>query len=336
VKPLDLLGLQLDLLETIGSGESAPALLLFQLPGEVISLGRYHLYGGPAAGGGVAAYRRLTGGRIINPGAGWVGCALILPSRTAGLTRRDAALRPEQVMNRYARGAIAAVRALGADCFYPGRDAITCAGRELAMCTFEETAGGALLFETYIALDRGLDSLPSEMDRFDPEGNLSCRLYDRETCTCLARELGRPIGFEELAGHLEAGYGAIFGAARQRDLTTAQQAAAGKQASKLEARWLSGRAPDPSLRLVGRQSIQLGSIETRLAAPGDHIERIEFYGDFIADCAGLNQFEQTLAGKRLDLMTLTAAAIQTYGDGAHFILGCGDLTNLARLILKAS
>ena len=77
-------------------------------------------------------------------------------------------------------------------------------------------------------------------------------------------------------------------------------------------------------------------MEARLAVAGDRIERIEFYGDFIANSAGLIQFEQNLAAKRLDLMTLTGAALQVYGDGSNFILGCGDLSNLARLILKAS
>ena len=178
VKPLDLLGLQLHLLDTVKSGETAPVVLLFQLPGETISLGRYHLYHGPASRGGIGAYRRLTGGRIINQGTGWTACSLILPSRTAALSERDARLRPDQVMNRYARGAIAGLRTLGIDCFYPGRDAITSAGRELAMCTFEENADGALLFELFIADGRGLDSLPLDMERFDPEGSLSCQLYD--------------------------------------------------------------------------------------------------------------------------------------------------------------
>ncbi len=335
VDPLDLLGLQLHLLHTVKSGDTAPVLLIFQLPGEIISLGRYHLYDGPASRGAISAYRRLTGGRIINQGAGWIGCSLILPSRTAALSERDAKLRPDQVMNRYARGAIAGLRALGIDCFYPGRDAITCAGRELAMCTFEESAGGALLFELFIAAGRSLDSLPLDLERFDPDGSLSCQLYQAQTCTCLTRELGRTFSFEELAAHLETGYRSAFGGARRRDLTAAEMAAAGRQVSGL-AQWLRGRRPDPSLILVGRLSIQLGAMEARVAAAGDRIERIELYGDFIANSAGLTQFEQNLAAKRRDLMTLTAAAIQVYGDGSNFILGCGDLNNLVRLILKAS
>ncbi|HKD65282.1 MAG TPA: lipoate protein ligase C-terminal domain-containing protein [Candidatus Binataceae bacterium] len=335
VKPLELLGLQSHLLDTVKGGGTAPVLLIFQISGSVISLGRYHLYSGPASRCEISAYRRLTGGRIINPGAGWIGCALIAPSRTAMLDERDNKLRPERVMNRYTRGAMAALRALGVDCFYPGRDAITSSGRELAMCTFEEDAAGALLFELFIAVERGLETLPFEMERFDPDGALACRLYDAQTCTCLARELGRSPGFDELAGHLEAGYRSLLRGTRRRELTAAEAAAASAPVSKL-ARGLFGRQPDPSLSLTGRLGIQLGFIEAHLAPSEERIERIEFYGDFIANSAGLTRFEQSLAGQRLDLMTLTSVALQTYGDGSNFILGCGDLSNLARLILKAS
>src|SRR5579871_2058017 len=136
LRPAQLLAVQTHLLEAAAGG--GPVLLLFQLTDNIISLGRYHIYGGPQARGGISAYRRLTGGRIITGGRGWTGCSIVSPSRTAPLSERDARLRPEQVMNRYVRGAIAAIRDLGADCFYPGRDAITCNGRELALCTFEE------------------------------------------------------------------------------------------------------------------------------------------------------------------------------------------------------
>jgi hypothetical protein len=43
-----------------------------------------------------------------------------------------------------------------------------------------------------------------------------------------------------------------------------------------------------------------------------------------------------LAGQNLDLMTLAAAAMRTYGDGSNFFLGCGDLSNIARLLHGAS
>ncbi|MGO9059301.1 MAG: lipoyl protein ligase domain-containing protein [Candidatus Binataceae bacterium] len=335
--PPDLLvGLQLHLLDIITSGRCAAALLLYQFQEKVVSIGRYHPYRGPAERAGITAYRRLTGGRIINPGPRWLGCSLMLPSRAALLGERDARLRPEQVMNRYTRGAMAGLRDLGADCFYPGRDAITCNRREVAMCTFEESASGALLFEMFIALEEGLESLPADLERFDPEGALTCPMYTNATSTTLSEELKRGVSFEETAQRLEAGYGSVFGGARRRDLTSAETAAAGGQISALGAQWLHHRWPDPSLNLAARASIQLGMMEARLAVAEDKVERVALYGDFIANASGLTTFEQNLAGQRLDLMTVSAIALQTYEDGSNFLLGCGDLTNLARLILKAS
>jgi lipoate-protein ligase A len=340
LEPATLPGLQIHLLDTIGQHDAEAILLLFQIPGEVISIGRYHLYPGPETRGGITGYRRLTGGRIINPAAGWICCSLLLPSRRAfpggdgQRAGRMPALRPDQVMNRGARGAIAALRAMGADCFYPGRDAITCAGRELAMCTFEESSAGALLFELFIATQRGLGVLPSQMERFDPGGCLRCRFDTPATCTNLAQELGRIPDFGELADRLAAGYRQQFGSARSRELTQSEMAAAQTKAAELT-HWLAGRQPASSLDLIGRQSIQLGSMEVRLAATEGRIDRAEFYGDFIANSSALARFEQSLEGQRLDLMTLTSAALQTYGDGSNFILGCGDLTNIARLVLSA-
>jgi len=336
VEPPALLGLQLYPLDAVSRGDCAPVLLLYRLQGKVISIGRYHLYDGPPSRGGIKAYRRLTGGRIINAGDGWLGCSLIAPSRTGLLPERDAHLRPDQVMNRYARGAIAGIRAVGADCFYPGRDAITCSRREIAICTFEETVTGALLFELFIAIGRGLDSLPSDTDCFDPGGVLTCPLYTGETASTIARELGHEVSLAQTIEHIAEGYAATFAGIQRRDLTGAETAAAHERSTAPGAQWLCDRKPDSALNLVGRASIQLGFMEARLALSGERIERIALSGDFIANSPGLAEFEQRLAGQRLDLMTLTAAAAQTYSDGAKFILGCGDLSNLAALIVKAS
>ncbi len=331
LEPERLLALQFHFLQQVKAEGGAPLLLVFELAGQTLALGRYHLYDGACERGAVRAYRRLTGGRIINPGAGWIGCSLILPGR-ASLSASQR-LRPEQVMNRCTRGAMAALRAMGVDCFYPGRDAITCGGRELAMCTFEEDQDGALLFELFIAARSGLEALPSQMERFDPAGALSCGFYTAETSTCLARETRGGFGFEEIAEQLAAGYRNQFGSARDRALTSSETAAAQTRAPQLTD-WFE-RRPDPALTHVARQGIQLGSMEARMAVSGETIERVELAGDFIANSPGLARFQRSLAGQRLDLMTLTAVAIQTYRDGSNFILGCGDLTNVARLILSA-
>ncbi|MGC1398828.1 lipoyl protein ligase domain-containing protein, partial [Candidatus Binatus sp.] len=111
--PDDLLGLELHLLDAVARRETAPVLLIYASPGRAISIGHYHLYGGPAERDGINVMRRLTGGRVVGAGQGWLGLALILPTRTALLKEDVTRLKPDQIMNRYARGLLSGMRALG-------------------------------------------------------------------------------------------------------------------------------------------------------------------------------------------------------------------------------
>ena len=178
IAPDDLLGLQLHFLDAVATRETLPVLLIYSSVGRAVSIGRYHLYRGPVERDGINVMRRLTGGRVVGAGQGWLGLVLILPTRTALLKEDDARLKPDQIMNRYARGLLSAMRALGIDCFYPGRDAITFERREIAMCTFETNAAGAMLFEAAVAHNRGMEELVHDLERIDPDGALSCRMYD--------------------------------------------------------------------------------------------------------------------------------------------------------------
>ena len=197
--PDDLLGLELHFLDAVARLETPPVLLIYASPGRSISIGRYHLYCGPRERDGISVTRRLTGGRVVGAGQGWLGLALILPTRTALLKEDTTRLKPEQIMNRYARGILTALRALGVDCFYPGRDAITFEQREIAMCTFETDAAGAMLFEAFVAHNRGMEELVHDLERIDPDGALSCRMYDAASATKVVRELARDISFDDLA-----------------------------------------------------------------------------------------------------------------------------------------
>ena len=222
--PDDLLGLELHFLDAIGARETAPVLLIYASPGRLVSIGRYHLYGGPAERDGINVMRRLTGGRVVGAGQGWLGLALILPTRTALLKEEVTRLKPDQIMNRYARGILTAMRAIGVECFYPGRDAITFERREIAMCTFETDAAGAMLFEASIAHNRGMEELVHDLERIDPDGALSCRMYDAASATKVVRELARDISFEELADAIASGYGNTLGETRRRELTAVETA----------------------------------------------------------------------------------------------------------------
>jgi len=335
---LELLGLQSYFLETVKAGRSAPVLLTYGLAGKTVSLGRYHLYSGPDSHQGINVYRRLTGGRITGAGDGWLGCVLILPSRDALAPQKIPGLKPEQVMNRYVRGVLTGLRNIGVDGFYPGRDAVTAGRRDLAICSFETDSSGALLFETVIAVERGLETLAYDLDLLDSNGILTSPMYSAETVTALARELGHNLPAEQLARTIEAGYETLMTQVTRRQLTAEERSQAKSRGNALAARgWLTDRRPDPSLTLVGRERIQLGFAEAHLAVDAAGIiERIKMAGDLIANSGGLAEFERELIGKRLDLVSVSAAVAKIYANGANYILGAGDLTNISRIIMKAS
>ena len=333
----ELLGLQSYFLEAVRTGRCAPVLITYRLAGRLVALGRYHLYAGPESNREVGIYRRLTGGRIVGAGQGWLGCALILPSRDS-LLPQGLPLKPEQVLNRHLRGTLAGLRKLGVDCFYPGRDAITIDRREFAISSFETDSSGAFLLETFLAIDRGLQHLVDDLELLDPDGALTAPMYGADRVTTLARELGRQIAAEDIVKAIEAGHESLLEQVRRRELTDQEGAETKSRGADLAARgWLTSRKRDPTLTLAGRERIQLGFAEAYLALDvTNEIDRIVIAGDLIANSAGLEQFERELRGKPLDLVSVSAAVAKTYADGANYVLGIGDLTNLTRVIMKAS
>jgi lipoate-protein ligase A len=336
--PDDLLGLELHFLDAVGRRETPPLLLLYASPGRSISIGRYHLFGGPPERDGINVTRRLTGGRVVGAGQGWMGLALILPTRTALLKEDATRLKPDQIMNRYARGILTAMRALGVDCFYPGRDAITFDQREIAMCTFETDAAGAMLFEASIAHNRGMEELVHDLERIDPDGALSCRMYDAASATKVVRELNRDISFDELAGAIASGYRSSLGETRRRELSALETAQAQHRGRALaDSNWLHGQFAGSPMTLRNRTASQLGAIEVAIALAADRtIEAARLSGDFIANSPAIGELENQLRGRALDLPSIANTVTKTFGHDGNFFLGAGELSNLVRLIAGAN
>ena len=334
VEPWHLLGLQAHLLEAVATRETRPILIIYTMRGRMLSLGRYHLYDGPVTRADLSAYRRFTGGRVVGAGEGWLGLALILPSRDALLPDHDIKLKPDQVMNRYVRGLLAGLRDLGLDCFYPGRDAVTIERRELAMCTFETDASGAMLFECALAMNRGMEEVVHDLEHFDPAGQLPCAMYGPEVATKMVRELDRDVTFNEAATAIARGYSNLLGGSDRRDLTPLENAQAERRGASMEQRgWLDLSALG---NLSGRVAAQLGSIEARMKTSSDGvIEDIHIVGDVIANSPGMAALRSEMSGRRLDLASVSAAVMKVFGHGEDFILGIGDLANLVKLITRA-
>ncbi len=334
VEPWHLLGLQAHLLEAVATKETRPILLIHTMSGRLLALGRYHLYDGPVARAGLSASRRFTGGRVIGAGEGWLGLALILPSRDALLPDRDIKLKPDQVMNRYVRGLLAGMRELGLEGFYPGRDAITIERREIAMCTFETDASGAMLFEAVLGVNRVMEEVVHDLEHFDPAGQLSCAMYGPDAATKLVRELDRDVSFGEIAGAIARGYSNLLGGGDRRELTPLENAQAERRGASLEQRgWLQLLAEGS---LASRVATQLGSIEARVKTSTDGaVENLGLFGDFIANSPGISAFQSEMSGRRIDLASVSAAVMKVFGHGDNFILGIGELSNLVKLITRA-
>jgi lipoate-protein ligase A len=334
----DLLGLELHLLEAIGTRQTAPVLLIYASPGRSVSLGRYHLYCGPQERDRLNVTRRLTGGRVVGAGEGWLGLVLILPTRTALLKEETARLKPDQVMNRYARGLLTGLRALGVDFFYPGRDAITFEQREIAMCTFETDASGAMLFEASLAHNRGMEEMVHDLERIDPDGALSSRMYDATSATKIVRELARDVTFSELANAIASGYQSSLGETRRRDLSAIEIAQAQHRGRALvNSNWLHRPGEQRSLTLRNRIASQLGAIEAAVALDSNKkIEALQLTGDFIANSPAIAQLESELRGQSLDLASVSQVVTKTFARDENFFLGAGELSNLVRLIAGVS
>lgn len=337
ISPWDLLGLELHLLEAAAAGRSAPVLVLYATGGCSVSIGRYHLYGGAPDHDGIVAIRRLTGGRAVGAGDGWMGLALVLPGWGALLPKRDANLNPEQVMNRYARGLLAGLRALGLECFYPGRDAITVERREVAMCTFESDNSGALLFEASIAVSRGMEEFGRDLDRLDPAGTVPSVVHSRETSSTLERELRREIGLAELAEAIVRGYREMLGEVSERELSDDEIRHAVESGKALQSiHWLRRVADASEYNRSGRMTAQLGQVEARLGVSADNrIERVLLSGDLIGNSRGIALFEATLEGQTHDLIAVSNSVRRVFSADHNFILGLGELSNLVRLVVEA-
>jgi lipoate-protein ligase A len=336
ISPWDLLGLELHLLDEVAALRSAPTLVVHAMPGRIVWLGRYHLYGGAADRDGIIAMRRLTGGRAVGAGEGWIGIALIMPKLGALLSDRDAHLKPEQVMNRYARGLLSGLRSMGLQCFYPGRDAITHERREIAMCTFETDTSGALLFEAAVAVNRGMEEMTHDLDRIDSDGMVPTTPYGPESSSTLARELTRDIAFDEIARHIVGGHGESFGDPHDRELTEQECAGAARRRKSLQSSdWLR-RVAGTDFNRSNRMTAQIGQIEARLAVAGDNrIEAMTLAGDFIANSGAIAELEASLKGSPHDLISVSNAVTRVFATPRNYFLGAGELSNLVRLITNA-
>jgi lipoate-protein ligase A len=312
---------------------------VYDVPGDVVSLGRFHLAPDSIRRPGAPQLcRRLCGGRVVPVGDGFVALSLVLPHRSAIEDSNRETLAPYQVLNRCVRGILEGFRVAGVDATYPGLDLVTVRGKAIAMITFTVEAAGTLLFEAVIANARDFSVLPLWLDAVDPDGHVKAEMLTEERTTSLREESGVSLETAELAELLQRGYGERFGfdfeALPGATLAPSLVAAASLDAGTEE--WLYHRRAVAEHDRHGLVSTRLGVFEAYFSVTDDEscIEQIVFAGDVIANPCAMQRLESELAGCRLERETIDAVVRRVFAPGQNFILGVGPLSAIAETICR--
>jgi len=318
-------------------GRSRPGVLrVYSYPGEVLAAGRWHLAPPGVESAGEAFQRRITGGRVLALGEGYVGLSLLLPHRSALVADEPLALAPAQVPNRYVRGLMRALKGLGLAAYYPGRDLITVNRRPIAAVGFETDREGRLVFEAVLAVGRPLGAVAHLLDRWDVSGTIRADLLALEGGTSVHEEIGEIPDLGELGALLREGYAQQFDVAITDDpLSALEVQAIEALAAREGVAWNGARRRRSDLPLVGTTGVQTGVLEVHFALEqGRFLKDVMLAGDLIADSAGLETLEYRLRLCPAEPAAIAEVVASVYEDRTHFLLGVGPLRTVAETVMK--
>jgi hypothetical protein len=315
----------------LASGQPDHAWLrVYELAGDVLSLGRYHVAPATAVEDRVQLHRRLGGGRVLPLGAGFALVSLNLPHRSALVSKEPAALRAEQALNRCVRGLLGGLRGLGIDAFYPGRDCVTIGGRTVGLVSLESDANGSTVFEAALAIDGDWQRLADLVTAVDPDGVIAARTFPPGETTTLSAHGVVPT-LSAFADAVAASYAQQFGLI----LSIAAEPSTPLDAAERALAWVLSRQRRAGLDRHAVEWSQLGAFEVYLSARTGAIDDVLFAGDFVASSPSIAQLEQRLRGCRLERSPIAAVVDAVYADPRHFLLGVGPLSTVVETILRA-
>jgi lipoate-protein ligase A len=337
VEPLRGLATDRHLLNGFHRAAKSPSAILraYTIAGERISAGRFHRLGPRAL---ERSWRRLSGGRAAAFGDGMIGFSLLLPHRAALVAGDPFALAPYQIPNRYVRGLLRGLRAIGVDAFYPGRDFVTVNRKTIGMVTFDVDERGALLFEGMIALDRPFELRHAAELSGESDGGIQQEIFSREITTSLAAELGREVPAREVCEALATGYAEQFKLeVHRRELSALEeQAIRAIETREFGEEWTRGSEPRSGLDHRAVTPIALGTFEARVAIEqGRFLRDVHFAGDFIASASAVEALERDLRLCPADWGSIAMVADRIFAVPESFILGIGKIRTIPDTILRA-
>jgi len=295
--------------------------------GDVLALGRWHL--APAGAPDVLLQRRLTGGRAVAAGDGFVSLSLALPHRSALVSDDPHALGPDQILNRAVRGLLGGLEAAGLPAVYPGRDLVTVGGRPIATLGLEIDARGATLVDMVLSMEHDQSVLPRLLDRSDPGGEVAVPMILPDDVTGVARSLGRVPGFDEVVTWMRRGFTTRLGV----DFVDDHEPSCGAE----DDGFVRSRMRRPELDRRARRVTMLGVLEAHCALTRDgRLGAVMLAGDVLAPSGTIVRLEEALSGCPLVLERVAAVIDDAVRPPDDFILGVGPLRTIAELVVQAA
>ncbi len=291
-----------------------PRLVAARLSGGAISLGRYQRGRTALTPLGLQAtvVKRFTGGRAIALGEGIRALALVLPHRSWLLSEDPSAVPASRFLNRAVRGLLGGLASLGCSARYFGRDFVTAADGQAGYLSFEIDRNGHALLECLLAVEAHW-WLPS--DRDIRNRSVGCRGQ-------VQLEGLAGIEPDQLLNAVAQGY------ARQFSLETA--------ADESPLAPLAIEDAEPNLPVWSSAiEVPIGVVEVGVDMDAGRIRRAAIQGDFIADSAGVERIEASLATREATLGTVAAVINEVYADSSHALLGMPDLSIWAQAFREA-
>lgn len=318
-----------------------PILRIYTLERPTLLLGRYQPL--PAdfqrkeAGDWIG--RRLTGGRALPAGPGFIGITLFLPKAWDLAGDPNRILPPELILNRYVRGVMRGCHRFRVKAVYMGRDVLTVDRKKIALVGFTFSEAGSVLFECHLALSENLGALdPSfaglpHRDRFLSE-------LPSPPVTSLKAEAERDVSVREMAESVCKGSENRLGLTFEERAWTLEER---EEISRLRKEgiengtWIEERKPRPSETRQAETEIQLGRFSAALALDKDgNVESVTLAGEFLSDDRTVSELETAFRGKACEWTTLGTLTDRVLSRPGRFILGLGSPRVVPDTLMRAA
>lgn len=317
--------------------DNTAVLRVYTHPGDVVVLGRYHPVARLSATDRVTVTRRLSGGRVMPSGQGFVNFSLILPHRSAFFSDDPLYLAPFQVLNRHVRGVLHGFKTAGVKLFYPGRDFLTIDRLPVGWVSFSSEQNGAALVEGSLAVRRDFSLLPSLLDRVDPHGTIASQFFAPEQVTSLERVAGRPPSLARVTRLLQHGFSHLAASCVRQDLSQTEQERIARLARTAAAEnWLSSWPARTELPFQPSVPTPLGRLIIGFSVtPQRTLSALCLSGDFIAPAHTVRSLQARLSGQPVVYPALERAVDQLFLHPEHYLLGPKHIRVIPQTIVHA-